>query len=112
MAISANPSVGIRPRSGLYPSVQSSRATVRRKATDFKALAEKINATDPDLVYYGGITQNNAGQLYRDIRDAIPDVKLMGPGRHLWVGVRAGGRQRRRGQLRHVRRPARGQIDR
>ena len=49
------------------------------KATDYKALAEKIKATNPDLVYYGGITQNNAGQLYRDLRDAMPTVKLMGP---------------------------------
>ena len=50
------------------------------KATDYKALAEKIKATSPELVYYGGITQNNAGQLWRDLRDALgPDVKLMGP---------------------------------
>ena len=49
------------------------------KATDYKALAEKVKATNPDLVYYGGITQNNAGQLWRDLRDAMPDVKLMGP---------------------------------
>ena len=49
------------------------------KATDYKALAEKIKATNPQLVYYGGITQNNAGQLWRDLRDAMPDVKLMGP---------------------------------
>jgi branched-chain amino acid transport system substrate-binding protein len=49
------------------------------KATDYKALAEKIKATNPDLVYYGGITQNNAGQLWRDLKDAMPDVKLMGP---------------------------------
>jgi len=49
------------------------------KATDYKALAEKIKATNPDLVYYGGITQNNAGQLWRDLRDAMPNVKLMGP---------------------------------
>lgn len=49
------------------------------KATDYKALAEKIKATNPDMVYYGGITQNNAGQLYRDIKDAMPNVKLMGP---------------------------------
>ena len=49
------------------------------KASDYKALAEKIKATKPDLVYYGGITQNNAGQLWRDLRDAMPDVKLMGP---------------------------------
>ncbi|HEX8026048.1 MAG TPA: branched-chain amino acid ABC transporter substrate-binding protein [Candidatus Limnocylindrales bacterium] len=48
-------------------------------STDFKALAAKIAATSPDLVYYGGITQNNAGQLWKDIRQAMPDVKLMGP---------------------------------
>jgi branched-chain amino acid transport system substrate-binding protein len=49
------------------------------KATDYKALADKIKAAGPDLVYYGGITQNNAGQLWRDLRDAMPDVMLMGP---------------------------------
>jgi branched-chain amino acid transport system substrate-binding protein len=49
------------------------------KATDYKALAEKVKGTNPDLVYFGGITQNNAGQLWRDLRDAMPDVKLMGP---------------------------------
>jgi branched-chain amino acid transport system substrate-binding protein len=40
-------------------------------------------------VYYGGITQNNAGQLWRDLRDAMPDVKLMGPDGILeqeWIG--------------------------
>ena len=50
------------------------------KATDYKALAEKVKAASPELVYYGGITQNNAGQLFRDLRDALgPDVKLMAP---------------------------------
>jgi branched-chain amino acid transport system substrate-binding protein len=49
------------------------------KATDYKALADKIKAANPDLVYYGGITQNNAGQLWRDLRDAMPDVALMAP---------------------------------
>lgn len=49
------------------------------KATDYKALAEKIKATNPDLVYYGGITQNNAGKLWVDLRDAMADVLLMGP---------------------------------
>jgi len=48
-------------------------------STDFKALAAKIAATSPDLVYYGGITQNNAGQLWKDLREAMPNVKLMGP---------------------------------
>jgi len=49
------------------------------KASDYRALAEKIKATNPDLIYFGGITQNNAGQLWRDLRDAMPDVMLMGP---------------------------------
>lgn len=49
------------------------------KETDYKALAEKIKAAGPDLVYFGGITQQNAGQLWRDIKAAIPDIMLMGP---------------------------------
>lgn len=49
------------------------------KSTDFKALAQKVKASGAELVYYGGITQNNAGQLWKDLREAMPDVKLMGP---------------------------------
>jgi branched-chain amino acid transport system substrate-binding protein len=49
------------------------------KETDYKALAEKIKGGAPDLVYFGGITQQNAGQLWRDLRAAMADVKLMGP---------------------------------
>lgn len=48
-------------------------------STDFKALAAKIAAAGPDLVYYGGITQNNAGQLWKDIKEQLPNVKMMGP---------------------------------
>jgi branched-chain amino acid transport system substrate-binding protein len=56
------------------------RDGIEGTATDYKALAEKIKATNPELVYYGGITQNNAGQLWRDLRDALgTEVKLMGP---------------------------------
>jgi branched-chain amino acid transport system substrate-binding protein len=62
-----------------YGLTVAGRDGIDGKATDYKALAEKIKATSPDLVYYGGITQNNAGQLWRDLRDAMPDVKLMGP---------------------------------
>ena len=49
------------------------------KSTDFKALAAKIADAGPDLVYYGGITQNNAGQLWKDLKEAMPSVMLMGP---------------------------------
>jgi branched-chain amino acid transport system substrate-binding protein len=66
-------------KAGEYGLTVLGRDGIDGKATDYKALAEKVKATNPDLVYYGGITQNNAGQLWRDLRDAMPDVKLMGP---------------------------------
>jgi branched-chain amino acid transport system substrate-binding protein len=40
------------------------------KAADYKALAAKIAGTNPDGIYFGGITQANAGQLLKDIRGA------------------------------------------
>jgi branched-chain amino acid transport system substrate-binding protein len=52
------------------------------KATDYKALMNKIKALNPDLIYFGGITQNNAGQLIKDMRNvgmAADRVKFMGP---------------------------------
>jgi len=49
------------------------------KAADYKALATKIAGTNPDMIYYGGITQNNAGQLLKDIRAAGIKVPFMGP---------------------------------
>jgi len=47
--------------------------------TDYKALAAKIAASGADLMYFGGITQQGAGQLWKDVRDASADIKLMGP---------------------------------
>ncbi len=50
------------------------------RAPDYKALADKIKGANPDLVYFGGIADNNAGRLWRDLRAGLPDtVKLMGP---------------------------------
>jgi branched-chain amino acid transport system substrate-binding protein len=49
------------------------------KASDYKALAQKIKGANVDMVYFGGITQQNAGQLWKDLRAAMPQVKLMGP---------------------------------
>jgi branched-chain amino acid transport system substrate-binding protein len=50
------------------------------KASDYRSLALRVRQTNPDLVYYGGITQNNAGKLWQDLRAALgPNVKLMGP---------------------------------
>jgi branched-chain amino acid transport system substrate-binding protein len=52
------------------------------KASDYRALMTKIKALGPELIYYGGITQNNGGQLIKDARNVgmTPDqVKIMGP---------------------------------
>ncbi|PSB03422.1 branched-chain amino acid ABC transporter substrate-binding protein [Merismopedia glauca] len=52
------------------------------KASDYKALMTKIKASSPDMIYFGGITQNNAGQLIKDMRNVgmTPEkVKFMGP---------------------------------
>jgi branched-chain amino acid transport system substrate-binding protein len=50
------------------------------KASDYRALATKIRGTGADMVYYGGITQNNAGKLFKDLRAVLGnDIKIMGP---------------------------------
>jgi branched-chain amino acid transport system substrate-binding protein len=49
------------------------------KAGDYKSLADKITNSGADFVYFGGITQSNAGQLFKDLRDADEGIMLMGP---------------------------------
>jgi branched-chain amino acid transport system substrate-binding protein len=51
------------------------------KASDYKALMTKIKDTSPELIYFGGITQSNAGQLVKDMRAVMPvdQVAFMGP---------------------------------
>jgi len=58
------------------------REGIDPKASDYKALMTKIKALNPDLIYFGGITQNNAGQLIKDMRNVgmtADKVKFMGP---------------------------------
>ena len=55
------------------------REGIDGKAADYRALAAKILDLNPDLVYYGGITQNNAGQLWKDIKGEGYQGKMMGP---------------------------------
>jgi branched-chain amino acid transport system substrate-binding protein len=53
---------------------------INPKASDYRALMNKIKDLEPDLIYFGGITQNNAGQLIKDMRNVgMTDVKFMGP---------------------------------
>jgi branched-chain amino acid transport system substrate-binding protein len=53
-----------------------------KKQTDYSALFTKIKALKPDMVYFGGIFDNNGGQLTKDKVKVLGDntkVKLMGP---------------------------------
>ncbi len=49
------------------------------KLSEYEALARTIADSRADLVFYGGIIQNGAGPLWRDIRTAAPGVRMMGP---------------------------------
>ena len=46
---------------------------------NYRALAAKINDSGADAVFTGGIIDNNAPQLYKDLHAAMPDAKLFGP---------------------------------
>jgi len=56
----------------------STRASINGKESDYKSLAAAIKSANPDLVYYGGITQQQAGKLVADIRAAGIKVPFMG----------------------------------
>lgn len=50
------------------------------KASNYKALVVKIRQKRPDLIYFGGTTQSNAGQIAKDIRaGGLKVTKLMVP---------------------------------
>jgi branched-chain amino acid transport system substrate-binding protein len=49
------------------------------KASNYRALAAKIKSSGADAVFTGGIIDNNAPQLYKDLHAAVPDAKLFGP---------------------------------
>lgn len=47
------------------------------KATDYNALAQKIKSSGANFIYVGSITGQNTGKLWKDLRAAMPDVKIM-----------------------------------
>lgn len=49
------------------------------KAMNYKSLVVKMRAQAPDLVYFGGTTQNNAGQIAKDMRAGGLKAKYMVP---------------------------------
>ncbi|MFN8390622.1 MAG: branched-chain amino acid ABC transporter substrate-binding protein [Bdellovibrionota bacterium] len=49
------------------------------KASNYRSLAVKIKQYSPDIVYFGGTTQTNAGQLAKDLVAAGVSGKFMVP---------------------------------
>lgn len=49
------------------------------KATNYRGLVPSIKKSGAQLVFFGGITQNNAGQIVKDVKAGIPGVIFMGP---------------------------------
>jgi len=49
------------------------------KAQEYRSLMTKIKALKPDLVYFGGTTQSNAGQVAKDMVAVGLNAKLMVP---------------------------------
>jgi len=49
------------------------------KASNYRALGAKIEASGADAVFAGGIIDNNGPQLFKDLNAALPDAKLFGP---------------------------------
>jgi len=50
------------------------------KASNYRSLVTKIRQTGSDLVYYGGTTQTNGGQIAKDLRaGGLKDIKYMVP---------------------------------
>jgi branched-chain amino acid transport system substrate-binding protein len=48
-------------------------------ASNYRPLIPKITGSGAQLVFFGGITQNNAGQVLKDLRAASKDIYFMGP---------------------------------
>jgi branched-chain amino acid transport system substrate-binding protein len=49
------------------------------KAPNYRSLAAKVKQSGADAVFFGGITANNAVQLYKDLGAALPDATFWGP---------------------------------
>lgn len=50
------------------------------RAPDFFGISGKVKSASPDLIYYGGLTENSAGRLFKELRAQLgPNVRLMGP---------------------------------
>ena len=49
------------------------------KASNYRSLVTKIRSSSPDVVFYGGTTQNNAAQILKDLRSGGCKVPFVSP---------------------------------
>jgi branched-chain amino acid transport system substrate-binding protein len=49
------------------------------KAANYRALAGKMKSQGADCMFFGGITDNNGVQIWKDVNAANPTMKLFGP---------------------------------
>ncbi len=49
------------------------------KAANFRSLAAKIKTKGADCMFFAGITDNKANQVWDDVHAAVPSAKLFGP---------------------------------
>src|SRR3954452_14180976 len=49
------------------------------KAANYRSIAQKIKSAGADAFFFGGITANNAVQLWKDVYAATPNLKMFGP---------------------------------
>jgi branched-chain amino acid transport system substrate-binding protein len=49
------------------------------KAANFRSLATKIKSKGADCMFFGGITDNKAVQVWKDVGSANPNIKMFGP---------------------------------
>lgn len=55
------------------------REGIDSKAPDYRAVVNKVRATGTEMVYFGGITQNGAGKLVKDLRAGGFKGTIMSP---------------------------------
>jgi branched-chain amino acid transport system substrate-binding protein len=74
---------GLTVQVGRHSSKQGVRVLgnegIDTRAANFRSLAEKIKASEADCFFFGGITQNKAVQVFKDVDAANPRLKLFGP---------------------------------
>jgi branched-chain amino acid transport system substrate-binding protein len=49
------------------------------KAANYRAIAGKMKSLGADCFFFGGITDNNGVQIWKDVYAANPSIKLFGP---------------------------------